>query len=784
MADFLDLSELPYVAADIQDTTREYLWNIDCHEFCVSCYNLYPTVLSLIAPLGGVTMNDVRDETMERESPFEPTLGSREWFTWSSSYFQTYQIQKSLPEIAATAASGCVTCMLLKDAITRLTSSTVAFDNPLLFAELLLCRGHALTLLIARGTEGDDEDDMLFPSFGPKETVSVAGPYQLYTTLDSPCPWPTIGSSMTRVYPSVLSAVIGGHATHVSTDFATDACFNTIKGWISSCKRLHAICNEADVGTAKSFPKRIVSIGSASNNEIRVVERDDSSPPLQEPYMALSHCWGKSRPLTLTKDTLEERKAHIPFEVLPRTFQDAVVITRGLGIRYIWIDSLCIIQNDIEDWEIEAAKMSSIYSDAELVLSATGSADSTAGVLQNRKPYLTWTGSYPKNRPFHIYGREQIHHEAFGWAVDERDMVKGSTNIASEKRPLSSGNFPLMTRAWCFQERLLATRILHFTKDEVIFDCLTSMECECGTLTRHEGDSHLALRRIVKTGHKYVSGSTSLLQGQVSPFDLHHDEAVEEPIHPNGFVEHHERWRDLIVQYSQKGITVTTDRLPAVGGLALRWSNGMTGRYLAGLWEKDLLRGLRWWPSEAETESGEECPYVAPSWSWVSACRGVTWGTQGFEGTLSFIKIDLARTECHLSGLNPYGEVDYGYIFLTGRVMEITFSVNADMVWLQKFGEKHNLRHPDSISQLRGWEMLGDCKLYCLRLCTKVGTSNAWDDDFALVLRKADGDLLARQPKHVQEFPNVYERVGLWTAYRVRSWHHAQDSVKKDLYVI
>ncbi|KAK7422748.1 hypothetical protein QQZ08_009372 [Neonectria magnoliae] len=715
MADFLNLSELPYVVTDTQDAARQYLRGISGHRFCYSCFGLYPVVLSHVAPLGGISVNDFGDNTLERLSPFEATLGSRDWFTWQFIYFKTYQIQKPLPEIDATATTGCVTCMLIKDLIIRLTNNAVAFDDPLLFVELVLCRGHALTLAITRGTEEDEEGDVLFFSTGPKETERVFGPYHIYTLL------------------------------------------------------------------VKSFPKRIISIGPASNNEIRVVEHDDSSPPPQEPYIALSHCWGKSRPLTLTRDTMAQRKANIPFEALPRTFRDAVLITRGLGIRYIWIDSLCIIQNDTQDWEIEAAKMSSIYSGAELVLSATGSGDSTAGVLQNRKPFLTWTGSYPKDKPFHIYGRQIIQHDAFGWGQDEREMVKGSTNLATKSRPLSSGDFPLMTRAWCFQERLLATAILHFTKDEIVFDCLTSMECECGTLTRHEGDSHLALRRIIKTGHKYVSGLTSLSQGLVNPYVIQNSEAVEEPDFPDGFVEHHERWRDLIVQYSQKGITVTTDRLPAVGGLALRWCNDLTGRYLAGLWEKDLLRGLRWWPSEAQTDLDEDPPYVAPTWSWVNARRGVTWGTQSFEGTLSFINIDLSRTQCHLGGLNPYGQVDYGYIFLTGRVMEVDFSVDRTMISLKKLGDQYTLENPDSTS---GLQKLGNCKLYCLRLCTKIGTGNAWDDDYALVLKRAQGKDLAIQPKEVRECPNVYQRVGLWTAYRVRSWNHAQDSVKEDMYLI
>ena len=79
-------------------------------------------------------------------------------------------------------------------------------------------------------------------------------------------------------------------------------------------------------------------------------------------YTTLSHCWGKKHIVTTTKATLEQRKLEVPWLLLSRTFQDAITITRELGIRYIWIDSLCIIQDDKEDWERVSAKMAEIYS--------------------------------------------------------------------------------------------------------------------------------------------------------------------------------------------------------------------------------------------------------------------------------------------------------------------------------------------------------------------------------------------------------------------------------------
>ena len=101
-------------------------------------------------------------------------------------------------------------------------------------------------------------------------------------------------------------------------------------------------------------------------------------------YTTLSHCWGKKRIVTTTKATLGQRKLEVQWPRLSRTFQDAINITRALGIRYIWIDSLCIIQDDKEDWERESAKMAEIYSCSYLNLAATGSADGDGGCFFNR----------------------------------------------------------------------------------------------------------------------------------------------------------------------------------------------------------------------------------------------------------------------------------------------------------------------------------------------------------------------------------------------------------------
>jgi hypothetical protein len=100
--------------------------------------------------------------------------------------------------------------------------------------------------------------------------------------------------------------------------------------------------------------------------------------------MTLSHCWGPAQLITTTANTIEQRKAGIPLEDLPQTFKDAVSLTRNLGIRYLWIDSLCIKQLDEEDWEAEASKMGSVYSHSYLNIAATSSAEGRGGCFKER----------------------------------------------------------------------------------------------------------------------------------------------------------------------------------------------------------------------------------------------------------------------------------------------------------------------------------------------------------------------------------------------------------------
>jgi hypothetical protein len=198
-----------------------------------------------------------------------------------------------------------------------------------------------------------------------------------------------------------------------------------------------------------SLPTRILSVGSSTSEDVNLVE----SKGLQGRYCALSHRWGppERNPLRTLKENLQNHLAGIPFLSLPRTFQEAVTITRGLGINYLWIDSLCIVQDDLEEWLRESEVMGSLYQNATLMISASGSADSTGGcfiVKRSKQAILTVSDL---NTDAQDSGRLYILPQPSG------------------KRHPRHGY--LAKRGWALQERFLSRRKVFFMPGGISWGC-------------------------------------------------------------------------------------------------------------------------------------------------------------------------------------------------------------------------------------------------------------------------------------------------------------------------
>jgi len=196
------------------------------------------------------------------------------------------------------------------------------------------------------------------------------------------------------------------------------------------------------------MPTRVLAIcKDDTRTSVRLVETRDQ----EGRYIALSHCWGSKgkQPLRTTSKNLESHRSGIPFEDLPRTFQDCVEFSHGMGVEYVWIDSLCIIQDDNQDWHSEAAKMGDVYANAAIVVAASGAKDSSEGLFITNRPRARIL-----RLPYRVHGE-----------------VQGTFNMMQLFGEWDPKSGPLETRAWTLQERCLARRFLAFMPNGITWIC-------------------------------------------------------------------------------------------------------------------------------------------------------------------------------------------------------------------------------------------------------------------------------------------------------------------------
>ena len=172
----------------------------------------------------------------------------------------------------------------------------------------------------------------------------------------------------------------------------SEACFNLIRDWMSRCLSSHqGICSRPPA----AFPSRLLDVGPASSLDsalyLRVMDSAETGP-----WVALSHCWGtRSDHFKTTTANFQDRQSKIAFDSLPATFQDAAVVTRNLGFQYLWIDSLCILQDDYEDWAHEASRMHEYYRDSTLTIAADCAAGDEEGFLHRDRPGVSVVTRFP-----------------------------------------------------------------------------------------------------------------------------------------------------------------------------------------------------------------------------------------------------------------------------------------------------------------------------------------------------------------------------------------------------
>ena len=327
--------------------------------------------------------------------------------------------------------------------------------------------------------------------------------------------------------------------------------------------------NDEGCSPSKSYlPNRVLDLG----HPIRLYKTRNE----QGRYVCLSHCWGTEHGLLkTTNDTLLSRKRGILESELPKTFLDAVIFTRRLRIRYLWIDSLCIIQDDDHDWQREASNMQSVYRHSYLTLAASKSGGPGEGLFS-------------------------IAPEEFKLRKIPFKSNRGIRNMVSVRHSIthlgSRDQFPLLKRGWVFQERVLSGRVLHFGPQELMWECMCYTSCECGNVGTWDAD------------HEFNKFWFPGLFTESNTIPWQH------------------MWYSIVENYTTLQLTFEKDIFPALSGIAQQMMKVRNAKYLAGLWDDSLIedllwhrrREVRWGAAVGTPPCARPGVWRAPTWSWAS----------------------------------------------------------------------------------------------------------------------------------------------------------------------
>jgi hypothetical protein len=436
------------------------------------------------------------------------------------------------------------------------------------------------------------------------------------------------------------------------------------------CKESHVLCGGVG-NTPLDLPTRLIHITEREDPKpgdfplVNLVLTDQMEPKTE--YLALSHCWGKDMLFKLLCDNLESCYNNIDYKNLSTNLQDAIFVTQSLGYSYIWIDSLCIVQDSTADWKKEAKRMGSVYSGAVCTISSTGSASSMGGCFKKRdilnlKPCKIAVSSPDSVLPAWLYAQQD---DVFDF---ERYVDKS----------------PLNTRAWVLQERLLSRRIIHFGSGMIYWECCRRSASELvpqGWVYKQypedfkdhyypkhapEFRSRVEAERAEGEGRGFAWIGSEMMRLRPPPVELDPDappasrtiwqrkrgfwknilKFSETPwssdvdmADSSGFRAAFEKlrrggastdqvgrscfsqlWYEIVESYSRGRLSFGTDKLVALSGIQKEVERCTGYTYMDGLWKEHLLTDLLWFAAEGPGTRlvDKQGVSIAPTWSWAS----------------------------------------------------------------------------------------------------------------------------------------------------------------------
>jgi hypothetical protein len=470
--------------------------------------------------------------------------------------------------------------------------------------------------------------------------------------------------------------------------------------WLHECMSEHDSCNQINCPIDWA-PHRLLDVGSRSpfSDVIRLKQTKGWQTPVR--YAALSHCWGDIKPLRLLQDNLHTLVHGFSLGDLPSSFQDAVHTVRRLGIQYLWIDSLCIIQDSEKDWDIESSLMTYVYGGSMLNIAAAASNNCAGGLFQTRP------SSYLGPCLLSVASRDSA--SMLRFQLYDPDLWNAEFETAK-----------LNTRAWVVQERLLSPRTLAFTKTQRFWECRRKRACDefpsgypveyfdkpPWTFELPSLDSKLKTQALVGQRHRGLDGN---LTKQLSL-----------------------AWHNLIMLYSRQNITFEQDKLVAISGLAILFAQQVGGEYLAGLWKPTLLADLLWEASTCSYPRRRSLTYRSPSWSWASMECPVNYILgEVMSNRVKVVDVNIQA----MVGNSEWSKVTGGYLRLQGKLFSnlcVVFNRDLKRFSLEKRVMNRTILVADCIPDERehqdGSVENMDSELLCLPLVSHYDATHAMGD--------------------------------------------------------
>jgi len=383
--------------------------------------------------------------------------------------------------------------------------------------------------------------------------------------------------------------------------------------WVNQCQSNHDSCKKHD--ESQWLPTRLLEIELVGGQtKVRLCHSSElSGLPSKPRYATLSHRWGldEDTVFKLTTANLAELTSNMPLEKLSPLFLDAIHLVQGMGIKYLWIDSLCIIQNAKDDWLAESKMMGEVYYYGFFNIAATGFQDGRQGLVPPRKvPYYSTEPITLSVRPCSIENIGDKYTTNSGEANILRILFAVSPHHVMPRDTVTPQKFyiledwwetdvniaPLNERAWVYQERYLAQRILHFGPRQIYWECIDLAACEAFPAGLPD---------------KIATGKLSNIMERLTEDDLSTQDAKDRALRD---------WTWRVSYYNGTKLTFGKDKLIAISGIAKKYGSIIKENYMAGLWDVvPMLPVQLLWQSSFTTVPAGMVPrpseYQAPSWS-------------------------------------------------------------------------------------------------------------------------------------------------------------------------